>query len=881
MDENVIEFKKLYDLAQVLWETNKVEEAIQTFEKAVTYIIEEPLENQENYINKLSNLIFYSAREIKRSRNYQLAVYYFKQLVRLNEHLEDPFKLANSLIDLGRSLAFTEKFQEAYECYERALKLLEWTDWNKTITFVCGLILDLHIHSSKIMDLQQARAIFEIGLEATQKMVRPTYSTGKLHKSIAILFKEKEPEFAISQAVKAVEIYQKVGRSLTFNRKYYHASKAFEQALWAAKLSGDQGLIIQSLKDLMESIRFNRNPFYLQKFIDEFDQLWCQREALNKYKSDLVDLSEIIAQLEYRAFHNIKKATELLQNAREYHQRQNNVKKQTKILATLSDISRIAGALDQSLKFLMEAENLLETLDNPDKDERTNYILKIGHVFRNYGDYQAAASRYEKALRLNPENTRLRSECLLGLSHVASLQSGNYERSLKLSREAIQLVSNKIGYKMILASIGGLLLRFNAFKETQEVLDELLMLRRSPKDASVDFRILGLFNLRLGRYEDSLRLLNQSLELGKKLEKQGFGKKWKLLPQNTLITCLIVQGRFNEAKNLAEESLQLSLEPPTHHAGVVLSHRQLASIALHQANYSDGIEHLHKALKIVEETNIQFRKATILEMLSVLQYRNNQPNKARQSLIEASEIYSGLSNSYFKIRHAKLLARAGNYTLASKLFQKAADTSQFFPIREFLQILSLYSSSCEKQGTSEEFRLLSEAITICSEVEDSSQKNEIVNTFKFWETLLNFRFDGLKLINEAENLLELNHALKFSGKNIDKLLESSPFLSIAETTRLEKALEILRVIIEALNQNRMPNESEVAEIENLIENLAFLDPLRFNKKMRILHCLPTKDEPFDKDKIRFFVREILLDSPSMRYPLGPLTYQAHVGDNYD
>lgn len=881
MDETVIEFKKLYDLAQVLWEINKVEEAIETLEKAVTYIIEEPVEDQENYINKLSNLVFYSAREIKRSRNYQLAVRYFKQLVRLNERLEDPFKLANSLIDLGRSLAFTEKFQEAYECYERALKLLEQTDWYKTITFVCGLILDLHIHSPKIMNLQQARIIFEIGFEATQKMVRPTYSTGKLHKSIALLFKEKEPEFALSQAIKAAKIYQKVGSSLTFNRKYYHASKAFEQALWAAKQSGDQGLIIQALKDLMESIRFNRNPFYLQKFIDEFDQLWSQRETLTKYKRDLVDLSEIIAQLEYRAFHNIKKSTELLQIAREYHQRQNNIEKQAKILSTLSDISRIAGALDQSLKFLMEAENLLEKLDNPNIDERTNYILKIGHVFRNYGDYQAAASRYEKALRLNPENTKLKSECLLGLSHVASLQSGNYERSLKLSNEAIQLVNNKTGYKMILASIGGLLIRFNAFKEAKEVLDELLMLRKSPKDASVDFRILGMFYLRLGRYEESQRLLSQSLDLGKKLEKQGFGKKWKLLPQNTLITYLIIQGRFNEAENLAEESLHLSLQSPTHHAGVILSHRQLASIALHQENYSDGLEHIHKALRIIEERNIQFRRAPILEMLSILQYKNNQPNEARQSLVEASTIYSRLSNPYFKIRHAQLLARIGNYTLASKLFQKAANANQFSPIREFYQILSLYFSSCEKQVTSEEFNLLSEAIMLCSEVKDNSQEIEIRNTFKFWETILNFRLKGLKLIDEAEDLLELNNALKFSRKNVNKLLESSPFLSIAEITRFEKALDLLQVIIEALVQNRMPNVSEVAEIENLIRKLAFLDPLRFNKKMRILKCLPTKEGTFDKDKIRFFLREILLDPPSMRYPLSPLMYPAYIGDNYD
>ncbi|MFX1250586.1 MAG: hypothetical protein ACFFCZ_03140 [Promethearchaeota archaeon] len=881
MDETAVEFKKLYDLAQVLWEINKVEEAVQTFEKAVTYIIEETVEDQENYIEKLSNLIFYSAREIKRSRNYQLAVRYFKQLVRLNEHLEDPFKLANSLIDLGRSLAFTEKFQEAYICYERALELLERTYWNKTITFVCGLILDLHIHSPKIMDLQQARVIFEIGLKATQKMARPTYSAGKLHKNIALLFKEKEPKFALSQAVKAAKIYREVGRSLTFNRKFYHASKAFEQAFWAAKIAGDQGLIIQILKELMESIRFNRNPFYLQKFIDEFDQFWDQRDAFSKYQKDLIDLSEIIAQLEYRVFHNIKKAIELLQTARKYHQEQNNTKKQTKILATLSDISRIAGALDQSLKFLMDAENLLEKLDNPDKDEKTTYILKIGHVFRNYGDYQAAASRYEKALRLNPENTKLRSECLLGLSHIASLQSGDYERSLRLSNEAIQLVSNRTGYKMILASIGGLLIRFNAFKEAKEVLDELLMLRKSTKDASVDFRIIGLFNLRLGRYKESLKLLNQSLDLGKKLEKQGFGKKWKLLPQNTLITYFIIQGRFNEAKTLAEESLHLSLQPPIHHAGVVLSHRQLASIALHQENYSDGLEHIHKALKIVEDRNIQFRRAPILEMLSILQYRANQLDEARQSLIEASDIYSGLSNSYFKIRHAQFLARIGNYTLVSKLFQKAADESQFSSIREFYQILSLYFSSCEKQGTSKEFRLLNEAITLCSEFNDSSQEIEILNTFKFWETLLNCRLEGLKRVDEAEDILELNNALQFSKKNVINLLESSPFLSIAERTSVEKALELLQIILEALAQNRLPNESEITEIENIIEKLAFLNPLRFNTKIRILHCLPKKEEAFDKDKIRFFLREILFDPPSMRYPLSPLIYHAYIGDNYD
>ena len=170
---------------------------------------------------------------------------------------------------------------------------------------------------------------------------------------------------------------------------------------------------------------------------------------------------------------------------------------------------------------------------------------------------------------------------------------------------------------------------------------------------------------------------------------------------------------------------------------------------------------------------------------------------------------------------------------------------------------------------------------LCSESRDSSQEVEINNTFKFWEALLKLRLEGLKRINDAEDLFDLNNALKFSGKNINKLLESSPFLSMAEKTRIETALEILQVIIEALAENRIPNESEVAEIENLIEKLAFLDPLRFNRKMRILHCLPTKERAFDKDKIRFFLREILLDPPSMRYPLSSLMYPAYIGDNYD
>ncbi|MFX1514482.1 MAG: tetratricopeptide repeat protein, partial [Promethearchaeota archaeon] len=567
---NFEEFEELLQTAQSLWKNRKIKQAAEAFEKVVNYAIDELLEeDQSYYLPRLSSAIYRAIKEQKQSKQYKYLVTYLELLVKVNELLDDPFHLSQSLIDLGRNLTFIKKFQKAEECFERALTLVEDTNQHKMIVSLCSLLLELHQRESNLRNLTKARTIFETGEESAQ-LTEATWSKAKFYKNIALLFKEEDPEFSITQGAIAAETYQKLGTWLVSRRErnYKQINNSFEQAFQMAKFSSNLRLLILTIKDYLKLTGKRRHPSSLREYIDEFDKLWNQSEIYNEFQSDLIELGEIIADLEFKKFHNLRRAIELYEEALKYSQQQKDLERQSMILISLSDIRRVAGELEQSLKHLMEAENIADTFENTKK--KANCTKRIAHVYRNFGDYIAAARKYEKALGLNPQDENLRSECLTGLSHVYSLKDGNYERALELRKQAIQFSRKRIGYKMILSATCSMLLRFNAFKEVKAAIHELKELEQSLTDASVNFHMRGLYYFRLGRYDEAHRFLTKSLDLGKELDDRGYGKKWKLFPQEGLINCLIALGRFEEAENFAREALTASLEPPIHYRGAIL-----------------------------------------------------------------------------------------------------------------------------------------------------------------------------------------------------------------------------------------------------------------------------------------------------------------------
>ena len=66
----------------------------------------------------------------------------------------------------------------------------------------------------------------------------------------------------------------------------------------------------------------------------------------------------------------------------------------------------------------------------------------------------------------------------------------------------------------------------------------------------------------------------------------------------------------------------------------------------------------------------------------------------------------------------------------------------------------------------------------------------------------------------------------------------------------------------------------------MIEELAILAPLEYQEKIKVL-TTNYKEKVFDKEKICYFVREILLSPPSMRFPLCSQQFMVFTDENYD
>ncbi len=873
MYDSIEKFEDLLLTAQQLWKTKKVAEASKAFKKAVDYTIEvlEDEEDFEYYLSRLSGAIYRAVKEQKQYRQYRYLIEYLEQLVRVNEMLDDSFQLSQSLLDLGRNLVLVERFQEAEECYERALSITGSRD-PKQLVYLSNLFVELHSRQPEIRNLAKVRNIFNLVNNTAQRLREATWFKAKLYRNIAYLFKEEDPEFAIFQAEIAAKTYHKLSEWLYSRRErdYKQINNAIVEAFRMAKFSGNTHLIILSLKDYLKIVARARPPYQLREYIEEFNKFWSDSEIFNEYKPELIELSEIIADLEYKKFQNLPRAIELYKKAIQFSQESKSFSKQTLLLCALSDVNRVAGELEESLKLLIEAENLAETLD--DQNRKANCTKKIAHVYRNFGDYTAAARKYEKALSLNLKDENLRSECLTGLSHIYSLRDGNYEKALELRKQAMKFSRKRIGYKMILSATLGMLLRFNAFKEAKSAIYELKELERTLTDKSVNFNMRGLYSLRLGRYSDANQFLSKSLEFGSQLDEQGYGKKWRLFPQESLISCLISEGKIDEAEVLAKDALATSLEPPIHYNGVILNHRQLSSIAMHKGEFHTGLEHLHQALEFVDERRLHYRKPGIHEMTAILQYRSGKLDEAHHSLLEAISIYNELSNPYFKIKHAKLLSRLGNHTQAGGLFYEASKASQYHPIKSFLKILSLYELSFEKKGSSEEISYLKEAVGICRGINGNTEEKEVSSTFKFWERILEIRVTGLTLLNDYSGILDLR-------KKISDILATEIFLSQMEKRIIERNIQIAEVISKILSENRFPNPSETSDIMDLIREIADIDPLEYSNKVRLFKS--NVEDRFTEENVEYFIREFLFSPPSKRFPMCPQHYFVYTDENYD
>ncbi|GAH35699.1 unnamed protein product, partial [marine sediment metagenome] len=146
---------------------------------------------------------------------------------------------------------------------------------------------------------------------------------------------------------------------------------------------------------------------------------------------------------------------------------------------------------------------------------------------------------------------------------------------------------------------------------------------------------------------------------------------------------------------------------------------------------------------------------------------------------------------------------------------------------------------------------------------------------------LQARMDGLKALESTPNFQELKIALEVSIEKIQELFEEvKDLLSINENSRMKQTLEIARAITEALAQNHLPTTQEVDPQQLIHNKLAFLRAFDYNETARLLKATPN-DEFLDEVTIRFFIQEMLLSPPSLRYPLVSIQHVVHIDKNYD
>ncbi len=342
-------------------------------------------------------------------------------------------------------------------------------------------------------------------------------------------------------------------------------------------------------------------------------------------------------------------------------------------------------------------ENALRFEDNIDEIFKIKFAL--ADIYYLIGEYKKALTQLNDCLTINPNAYRIYEK--MGMVYESM---GDYKKSLEYYKKGMQITQGTDMVYIFRNAIAWLYTRMGRYKEAQKEIEDIAEKsgRLSKQIVGDTYVIMGVVNLRLGKFKEAEKCIKKSLSI-----RESIGDK-KRIAACYLDLALNYYGQFN--LKMSEKFNNKALEIYRnigHLAGILIALNNLVVFyvekninkaeeyclqALAQAkligakrtivylynnlgtiNYNrlmddQAVKHYRQALKIAQETN--FPEALIFSNVSLSEYyrEKGKIKKGKSHLLQAQKKAQALNIKYLNF---DCVMEEVEYLLQEKKYKKA------------------------------------------------------------------------------------------------------------------------------------------------------------------------------------------------------------------
>ncbi len=315
--------------------------------------------------------------------------------------------------------------------------------------------------------------------------------------------------------------------------------------------------------------------------------------------------------------------------------------------------------LSDSLKakqLLTNSLSLLRKSGNENSTKAAHFLVYLGNVYRDLGNYKKAKELFKKSIIIykeHPEDSdgMARASGYLG---VVNRYLGNFEKAKMLLEQSLSIYRKNpgklVGIAWSLAHLGNVYKELRDFEKAKELLEQSLVLYKKDPQTHVGAAWvcgdLGYIYLKLGEFEKAKALLEENLAISKKYFYEGHAYVAKALMY--LGIYYREQGDYKKAKDLLQNSLSIyEITYGKAHVKTSFILKNLGEVYLLERDLDTAETYMKQALDAFHE-NSHPDKSSILEVLSDI-FEKRAVNAGNKGDLQQAEQFRKQAASYLML----------------------------------------------------------------------------------------------------------------------------------------------------------------------------------------------------------------------------------------
>jgi tetratricopeptide (TPR) repeat protein len=428
---------------------------------------------------------------------------------------------------------------------------------------------------------------------------------------------------SVPDAGRSAKLYSALGAAYEQRKEYKNAIEAYKKAI---QLDRDN---LDAIRGLAENLL---NDGQTDAALDQYKVI---ADANPEDAQTYLRLAEIYRrQGKYDiALENLKKADSMVPDSLE-------------VPYNMAAVYQSEGRYDEAAKLL---QDLVKKTEKPDtsysQSDRNNhaiFIERLGMVYRDQENYQAAVDTFRKMLTLGDENAERGYQNIIDTYREAK----QWQQATSAAREGVQKLPNSRGLRMVLEA------QLADTGDADKALADVRSMLNGKADDREVYITLSQMNTRLKRWEDAEEALNKAEQLS-------------TTPEDKQYVNFLRGSTFEREKKYDEAETEFKK---------VLAENPQSAVVLNYLGYmnADRGVRLDESLNYIKQAvNLDPTNGAYLDSLGWAYFRLGKYDLAEENLTKASRRMS--SDPTVQEHLGDLYQKTGRLRLAAAHWERAID----------------------------------------------------------------------------------------------------------------------------------------------------------------------------------------------------------------